>query len=71
MLESTRTDNDVGISQHIDDIGLKIINILNKDSSTPFVDIAKRVGVSDATVHLRVRRMMGSRNYKQIYNFRR
>jgi len=46
------------ISQQIDDIDLKIIDILNKDASTSFVDIAKRIGVSDATVHIRVRRMM-------------
>jgi DNA-binding Lrp family transcriptional regulator len=43
-------------SQLIDDINLKIIDILNKDSSTPLVDVAKRIGVSDATVHIRVRR---------------
>ena len=40
------------------EINLKIINILKKDSSTPFVDVAKRIGVSDATVHQRVRRMI-------------
>ena len=45
-------------SQSIDDINLKIIDILNKDSSTSFVDIAKRIGVSDATIHIRVRRMI-------------
>jgi DNA-binding Lrp family transcriptional regulator len=32
--------------------------LLKKDSSTPFVDVAKRIGVSDATVHQRVRRMI-------------
>jgi len=58
MFASTKIDNDVGISQQIDDINLKIIDILNKDSSTPFVDVAKRIGVSDATVHQRVRRMI-------------
>jgi len=41
----------------IDDINLKIINILNKDSSLPFVEIAKQIGISDATVHIRVRRL--------------
>ena len=41
-------------------INLKIIDILNKDSSTPFVDVAKRIGVSDATVHIRVRRMIAA-----------
>jgi Lrp/AsnC family transcriptional regulator, regulator for asnA, asnC and gidA len=56
---NTNTDNDVRISQ-IDEINLKILDILNKDSSTPFVDIAKRIGVSDGTVHIRVRRMIAA-----------
>ena len=60
MLDSTKTDNDVRTLQQIDEFNLKIINILKKDSSTPFVDIAKQIGVSDATVHLRVRRMMAT-----------
>src|ERR671938_1046967 len=42
----------------IDDVNLQIIDILSKDSSTAFVEIAKRVGISDATVHLRVRRLI-------------
>ena len=57
---TTNTDNDVRISQQIDEINLKILDILNKDSSTPFVDIAKRIGVSDGTVHIRVRRMIAA-----------
>src|SRR5215467_11598001 len=58
MLENAKADNEVRKDQQIDDINLKILEILNKDSSTPFVDIAKRIGVSDATIHIRVRRMM-------------
>ena len=42
----------------LDDINLKIIDILGRDSSTPFVEIAKQIGISDATVHLRVRRLI-------------
>ena len=53
-----KSDDTAEISQQIDDSNLKIIVILNKDTSTSFVDIAKRIGVSDATIHLRVRRMM-------------
>jgi Lrp/AsnC family transcriptional regulator, regulator for asnA, asnC and gidA len=41
----------------LDDINLKIIDVLSKDSSMPFVEIAKQIGISDATVHLRVRRL--------------
>jgi Lrp/AsnC family transcriptional regulator for asnA, asnC and gidA len=60
MLDSTKTDNNVRTSQQIDDINIKILDILTRDSSTPFVDIAKRIGVSDATVHMRVRRMIAT-----------
>src|SRR5919199_5694094 len=42
----------------LDDINLKIIDVLSKDSSLPFVEIAKQIGISDATVHLRVRRLI-------------
>ena len=47
----------------LDDVNLKILDILSRDSSTPFVEIAKQIGISDATVHIRVRRLTGSRNY--------
>src|SRR5262245_28689930 len=57
MLNNSNGDDN---SSQIDDINLKIINILKSDSSTPFVDISKRSGVSDATVHMRVRRMMAA-----------
>jgi len=55
MLNHTKIDDD---TSQINVINLKIIEILKKDSSTPFVDVAKRIGVSDATVHQRVRRMI-------------
>jgi len=60
MLDIAKTDNGVRTSQQIDDINLKILDILNRDSSTPYVDIAKRIGISDATIHIRVRRMMAA-----------
>ena len=60
MLNNTMIDNDVGISKQIDDTDLKIIDILNRDSSIPFVDVAKRICVSDATVHIRVKRMIAA-----------
>ena len=41
----------------LDDINLRIIDALSKDSSMPFVEIAKQIGISDATVHLRVRKL--------------
>ena len=42
----------------LDDVDLQIIDILANDSSTAFVEIAKQIGISDATVHLRVRRLI-------------
>jgi Lrp/AsnC family transcriptional regulator for asnA, asnC and gidA len=42
----------------LDDVNLKIMDILSRDSSTPFVEIAKQIGISDATVHIRVRRLI-------------
>ena len=45
----------------LDEINLKIIDILSRDSSTRFVEIARRIGISDATVHLRVRRLIAAR----------
>ena len=65
MLNHPKIDDDIS---QIDEVNLKILDILNKDSSTPFVDIAKRIGVSDATVHIRVRRMIAAGINQQIYN---
>ena len=47
-------------SDLLDDINLRILDILNRDSSKPFVDIAKEIGISDATVHMRVKRLLAS-----------
>jgi Lrp/AsnC family transcriptional regulator for asnA, asnC and gidA len=46
------------LKEKLDDIDLKIIDILGRDSSTPFVEIAKQIGISDATIHVRVRRLI-------------
>jgi Lrp/AsnC family transcriptional regulator for asnA, asnC and gidA len=42
----------------LDGIDLRIIDILSRNSSTPFVDIAKQIGISDSTVHIRVRQLI-------------
>lgn len=41
----------------IDNTDLKILNILVQDANTPYTEVAKRVYVSDATVHVRMRKM--------------
>ena len=60
ILQAADLNSDDGNRRLIDDVNLKIIDILNKDSSTPFVNIAKQIGVSDATIHIRVRRMISA-----------
>ena len=41
----------------MDDIDLSILSILEKDARTPFTKIAEKLKVSDATIHIRVRKM--------------
>jgi Lrp/AsnC family transcriptional regulator, regulator for asnA, asnC and gidA len=44
----------------LDDVNLRILDILSRDSSLPFVEIAKHVGISDATVHIRIKRLIAA-----------
>lgn len=44
-------------SDLLDEINLRIIDMLSRDASRPFVEMAKELGISDATVHMRVRRL--------------
>src|ERR671924_1164197 len=44
----------------LDDLNLKIMDMLGKDSSTPFVEVAKQIEVSDATIHNRVQRLIAA-----------
>jgi Lrp/AsnC family transcriptional regulator, regulator for asnA, asnC and gidA len=39
---------------------MKILRILRKDSSIPIVEIAKKIGISDATVHLRIKHLIAA-----------
>jgi len=42
----------------LDDIDLKILDIISKNARTPFKDVAVEVGVSRAAIHQRVNRMI-------------
>ncbi len=42
----------------LDEIDYKILEILRRDARTPFTEVGKDLGISDATVHVRVKRMM-------------
>lgn len=41
----------------LDEVDLKILALLQEDARMPFVKIAERLGVSDATIHIRVRNL--------------
>jgi Lrp/AsnC family transcriptional regulator for asnA, asnC and gidA len=47
-------------SEVLDEINLRILDILSRDASRPFVDIAKELEISDATVHIRVKRLQSA-----------
>ena len=51
---------------NIDKIDQDIILILQKDSSTPFVNIAEKIGVTDGTIHQRIRKLKKSGIIKQF-----
>ncbi len=44
----------------LDDVNLRILDILSRDASRAFVDIAKELEISDATVHIRVKRLQAA-----------
>jgi len=41
----------------LDDVDLKILDILKEDSRTPFTKIASMLGVSDSTIHVRLKKL--------------
>ena len=43
--------------KQLDEVDLKILRLLQEDARTPFAKIAREVGVSEATVHMRVKRL--------------
>lgn len=42
----------------LDYINYRILDVLSKNSSLPFVELAKQIGISDATIHTRVKKLM-------------
>ena len=41
----------------LDEVDYKIIKILKEDSRTPFTEIATALGVSDSTIHVRLKKL--------------
>ena len=42
----------------MDELDLNILGALRRDARKPFLELARELGVSDATIHVRVKRMM-------------
>jgi Lrp/AsnC family transcriptional regulator, regulator for asnA, asnC and gidA len=46
------------LKNHLDDVDVKILEIISRNARIPFKDVASEVGVSRAAVHQRVNRMI-------------
>ena len=42
----------------LDYVNCRILDVLSKNSSLPFVELAKQIGISDATIHTRVKKLL-------------
>ena len=51
----------------LDELDRKILSILQENARTPFSEIARRLGVSEGTIHLRVRRLKEEGVIKGFY----
>lgn len=45
------------MNYQIDNIDIKILNILSQDAFTPYTEVAKKVHVAPGTVHVRMKKM--------------
>ena len=50
-------DNLKETMSNLDEVDYKIIKILREDSRTPFTEIATNLGVSDSTIHVRLKKL--------------
>jgi Lrp/AsnC family transcriptional regulator, regulator for asnA, asnC and gidA len=48
----------MALKNNLDDIDLKILDIITQNARIPFKDVAREVGISRAAVHQRVNRMV-------------
>jgi Lrp/AsnC family transcriptional regulator for asnA, asnC and gidA len=55
------------LSSEIDSLDRKILDLIQEDARASFAQIAKKVGVSEGTIHLRVKRMVNSGTIKGFY----
>lgn len=47
----------INTSTHLDELDLQILDILIKDCSTPYLEIARICHVSGGTIHVRMKKM--------------
>jgi len=47
-------------SELLDEINLKILDMLTRNALRPFVEIAEELEISDATVHMGIRRLVAA-----------
>jgi len=47
-----------GVRVELDEVDYKILDTLRRDARTPFTEIGRDLGISDATVHVRVNKMV-------------
>jgi Lrp/AsnC family transcriptional regulator for asnA, asnC and gidA len=55
--DKNKDKRNYNLNEILDLVNLKILQILDKNSLTPFIEISKIIGISDATVHLRIKKM--------------
>ena len=48
------------MKMQLDDLDRQILDVLIENTRTPFTDIAKKMGVSAGTIHIRVKKMEDS-----------
>lgn len=46
------------MSFKLDETDLKILEALRRNARTPFIDVARDLGISDSTVHFRLKKML-------------
>jgi len=47
-------------AEELDEIDKKLLKILQQDAKTPYAKISDEIGISEATVHLRIKRLLKS-----------
>ncbi len=60
MSDETGYERVEGNQLNLDELDVEIVQLLHKDGRMPFTEIAKKIGVSEATIRNRVQRLTNS-----------